>query len=928
MTDVASIRTRVEPEVHRRILAALNAARRVKDLTAIRRATPRFDARERPQIFDERLARSVLETRDHIGPNGFGSLDELPKIDGMTVEGIEDLADAFGPAAFGQWRLLAYDTMHPSGESIDVAHAALLHTGKVLFIPADYDSVRWPTPIWNPANEDSAEFEYPVTLPGYALFCGGHSFLSNGTLLVVGGGGDNGVTRGAIWGFKFDPVARTWTRTAGSMNHGYRWYPTVLTLGDFRSLITCGDRSGDMEVYNESTDRFTDVTGDTRRFENLYPGFHLLPTHAVFYSRTGWGSARAGDADDDVESAFFSFSPPVAGSVTGGWTSIKPAWVNRAKGMSVMILHSQNQNVRILVVGGALASNNTYETIDATAPTPESGWSGPKGMPDGQSRRQCNLVLLPDGTAFLSGGVDWKPSPCALYDPARDKWWSMAPLVSMRTYHSVALLLPSGKVLVAGGDGTPEIEIFSPPYLFKGTRPVITSAPDVVQHEQEFAIDSPHAADIAKVVLVRPMAVTHQTDTEQRVIELAIFHDPAQPNRVFATGPSAEYPHSLAPQGYYMLFAISRAGVPSEAKWIALASPTRLVILDRTPIATRRRHDDHMELWVVDAGGTVRGIWWNGDWQPWYALPNASVKFPQRAHLAAVGRHRDHMEVFGVALDGNLHGVWWDGDWHEWFSLGAPAIPGLPPGTPALVPGCPLVARSRFRHHMEVWVVAADRRVWSIWWDGDNWQQWQPLSNAEFPPGAPLAVHCRHDDHMEIWGIDEAGTLRGNWWNGAWQSWYALPTPQGEFGLVPGGHLAVLGRHDDHMEIWTVGGDDRMHGIWWDGAWRDWYTLDGPFSFPPGAPLVALSRNDDDHMEVWCVGEDGHLHGVWWNGSWEPWYSLGQFAVGARTPLAALSRNDDHMEVWCVGPDDATPFVTGVHGTWFDGSWHPFYRLS
>jgi Domain of unknown function (DUF1929) len=445
----------------------------------------------------------------------------------------------------------------------------------------------------------------------------------------------------------------------------------------------------------------------------------------------------------------------------------------------------------------------------------------------------------------------------------------MDELVTIRGYHSVSLLLPSGKVLVAGGDGNPRIEIFSPPYLFHGPRPVIASSPDTIHHGQTFSIDTPDADSIARIVLVRPMAVTHQTDTEQRVIEMPFSPDPVQPGRLLVTAPDGGFPHSLAPQGFYMLYLLNREGVPSEASWIALASSHRFTVLDRTPIASLRRHDDHMELWVVDAFGVVRGNWWNGNWHDWYSLLNPNTKFPPRGHLAVLGRHRNHMEVFGIGTDGQLHG---------------------------------------------------------IWWDGTNWRDWYSLPGATFPASAPLAVHCRHDDHMEIWGIDETGMLRGNWWNGAWQGLYQLPTPIPGFSLVPGGNVAALGRHGDHMEVWSIGTDDRLHGIWWDGNWRDWYTLGGLFSFPPGAPLSAIARNDD-YMDVWAVGDDDRLHGVWWNGSWRPWYTLNSTSVPRKTPLAALSRNDDHMEVWCVAPDDPRPFVWTVHGVWWDGSWKPFYRL-
>ena len=114
------------------------------------------------------------------------------------------------------------------------------------------------------------------------------------------------------------------------------------------------------------------------------------------------------------------------------------------------------------------------------------------------------------------------------------------------------------------------MEIFSPPYLFRGARPTIASAPDLVHHGQTFSIETPNAEDIVKTVLVRPMAVTHQTDTEQRVLEMFFLHDHTQPNRLVLTAPLGGYPRSLAPQGYYMLFILNRDGVPSVAEWIYL----------------------------------------------------------------------------------------------------------------------------------------------------------------------------------------------------------------------------------------------------------------------------------------------------------------------------------------------------------------------
>jgi hypothetical protein len=337
-------------------------------------------------------------------------------------------------------------------------------------------------------------------------------------------------------------------------------------------LVTCGHGAGDMEIYNEASDSFAEVTGgDDKAFPYLYPGLHLLPNHSIFYSRTGWASAGPGGGPftGDDQSSYFSFT----GADTGVWNDVAPAspsMPDRTKGMSVMLLSSTAPYVRILVLGGAdPATNDTYELIDTTSLSPAANWAPPVTFPDGEHRSLSSAVLLPDGKVFVCGGIPRTNSPCAIFDPQSDSWAGMAALPSIRDYHSVAMLLPSGKVMMAGWNNT-AIEIFSPPYLFGGARPRIDAAPSLVHHGQSFTIESSDAASIVKVVLVRPMAVTHQTDTEQKVLEMPYIHDHANPTRLTLTAPHGGHPHSLAQQGYYMMFAINSGGVPSVAKWIYL----------------------------------------------------------------------------------------------------------------------------------------------------------------------------------------------------------------------------------------------------------------------------------------------------------------------------------------------------------------------
>ncbi|NOT57871.1 MAG: DUF1929 domain-containing protein, partial [Deltaproteobacteria bacterium] len=141
-----------------------------------------------------------------------------------------------------------------------------------------------------------------------------------------------------------------------------------------------------------------------------------------------------------------------------------------------------------------------------------------------------------------------------------------------RLYHSTALLLPDGRVLSAGGGrfgGMPQIdqlnaEIYSPPYLFRGARPVIGSAPATGQYGASVFVGTPNATSIARVTLLAPGSVTHGLNMQQRFLELTF--------QQASGGLTVQLPANanLAPPGDYLLFLIDRNGVPSVASFVAL----------------------------------------------------------------------------------------------------------------------------------------------------------------------------------------------------------------------------------------------------------------------------------------------------------------------------------------------------------------------
>jgi len=556
-------------KVQRRIIELVNGAGRAQDIA------------DRLQLDHDRACR-VLEVRDSHGP--FGLRDLKPLVD-LLGDNILDLwLRHFGPAVYGQWSDPLYET---PGNEARAAHAALVRTsdpekGRVLFISGHDQHLGpgyVPTPfLWDPDAPDAeSAFFYPDNEPTDNLYCAGHAFLSDGRLLAAGGGGagPNNVNR--AW--KFDPLAGTngvWSRTAGDMANA-QWYPTVVNLGAGRFLVT-GGRPNEpaVEVYDEWSDSFQPVSVTVPRdFAQNYPGLHLIPwaEGGVFYTSTGFGNAGSGTYTGTVPTGTFYLRFDGPGSAE--WVDLPGTMGsgNRVKGMSAPLFIGPiagSYIQKILVVGGN--GQDTAEAYNLSTLTWEPATTIP-GDAGATARNNANVVLLPDGTAFVCGGSgsggDVRTS--ALYDPLTNAWSPMDALTYGRAYHSVALLLPSGQVMVTGGQADSAenrtIEVFSPPYLFRGARPQIASAPGVIHHGREFQIESPDAGDIERVVLVRPMAVTHQTDTEQRVVGMQFTRSG---NTLSVTAPGGVHPHPIAPRGYYLLFVLNGNGVPSQGRFVRL----------------------------------------------------------------------------------------------------------------------------------------------------------------------------------------------------------------------------------------------------------------------------------------------------------------------------------------------------------------------
>jgi len=220
--------------------------------------------------------------------------------------------------------------------------------------------------------------------------------------------------------------------------------------------------------------------------------------------------------------------------------------------------------------GGGSTATNTAEIINMSVHHPVWTYTGSMNY----ARYNENLVLLADGTVLAvggggGGGEYTNPVYAAeIYNPTTAQWTVMASQQIQRSYHSTAVLLPDGRVVSSGSDNraTTEMtyEIYSPPYLFNGAQPVISSAPTTLTYGQSFSITTANASSIASVALVRPGATTHADDFDQRYVNLSFT---IGTGTLTATAPENG---SIAPPGYYMLVIVNTSGIPSVMPFLSL----------------------------------------------------------------------------------------------------------------------------------------------------------------------------------------------------------------------------------------------------------------------------------------------------------------------------------------------------------------------
>ncbi len=464
-------------------------------------------------------------------------------------------------------------------------HAVLLpNSSRILFWGYDRPTNVDQTRLWDQA---TGLYTQPPRQPqsfspDENIWSGAHAHLNDaaGTILVHGGFHYNAdpprTPNTERRAFLFDPVTSNFVMAAANVNTG-RFYPTTLTLGDGRPMTLFGqDNASSGAPPAASLEIFTPGGAGAWSAPKAvpfnyfyYPWAFLLPGGDVFIAGPQKPARRFNPAAtpivDDPARQFNQIATPQRGINMDGTAVLLP-------------LRPPNYEPRVLVAGGTSRGANwvsseegalqTAEWIDLSVAAPV--WQSLPNM--NVARDKLNSVLLPNGQVLLLGGVELPPDggPVEIFDPENPGLgFQLGPnMAHGRGYHSAAILLPDGSVIMGGdpaGETTPN-ERYRPSYFFK-PRPQIIAAPATLNYGAAFSVETLVPRGITEVVLMRPGAVTHAFNHNQRYVGCVI--NGTSGLNVNATAPPNG---TIAPPGYYLLFILDRDRVPSMGRWIRLTT--------------------------------------------------------------------------------------------------------------------------------------------------------------------------------------------------------------------------------------------------------------------------------------------------------------------------------------------------------------------
>lgn len=240
----------------------------------------------------------------------------------------------------------------------------------------------------------------------------------------------------------------------------------------------------------------------------------------------------------------------------------------------------------------------------------------------------------------------------------------------------------------------------------------------------------------------------------------------------------------------------------------------------------------------------------------------------------------------------------------------------------------PISVVARYPEHLDLFAVASNGRTMSNWWDqGSGWAGWFHVQGgiaSAGGSGSPITSVARYAGHLDLFTVGTDNRVYSAWWDrsSGWHGWF----PLGNLLCRPGSTVTVVSRYNDHLDLFTTAADGRTMSIWWNAStgWGEWFHVQGGVA-AVGATVTAVARYPF-HLDLFTVGTDNRVYSAWWDdrSGWHGWFPIGGLLCRPDSTVTVVSRFPDQLDLFTTASDGK------IMSTWWNArsGWAAWFQVA
>lgn len=240
----------------------------------------------------------------------------------------------------------------------------------------------------------------------------------------------------------------------------------------------------------------------------------------------------------------------------------------------------------------------------------------------------------------------------------------------------------------------------------------------------------------------------------------------------------------------------------------------------------------------------------------------------------------------------------------------------------------PINVVARYPEHLDVFAVASDGRTMSNWWDqASGWAGWFQMQGGITSPGgagSPITAVDRYSGHLDLFTVGTDNRVYSSWWDisSGWHPWFPIVTLQ----CRPGSTVNVVSRYTDHLDLFTTASDGKIMSTWWDvrTGWASWFQVQGGVA-AAGATVTAIARYPF-HLDLFTVGTNNQVYSCWWDdrSGWHNWFPIGNLQCWPDSTVTVVARFPDQLDLFTTASDGK------IMSTWWNArtGWGNWFQVA